>query len=181
MDRSSATKSPFSPQRTDFRSEHTTATTRLSNLSRGKEELKQVEVTQIKDEIRYLSQSDKIEIYRWLDRELVSDLPYRIGSHRSITIRQETERTWKRTVTVSSPKVSEDVPSDNQTDPQAPSICTIARTACLDYQIVHDGNDCSALRSGFRQRAFCPDPSFVNTGVARLKSQRTLSILILDI
>ena len=62
---------------------------------RGKEELKQVEVTQIKDEIRYLSQSDKIEIYRWLDRELVSDLPYRIGSHRSITIRQEIERTWK--------------------------------------------------------------------------------------
>ena len=62
---------------------------------RGKEELKQVEVTQIKDEIRYLSQSDKIEIYRWLDRELVSDLPYRIGSHRSITIRQEIERMWK--------------------------------------------------------------------------------------
>jgi IS30 family transposase len=62
---------------------------------RGKEELKQVEVTQIKDEIRYLSQSDKIEIYRWLDRELVSVLPYRIGSHRSITIRQEIERTWK--------------------------------------------------------------------------------------
>jgi hypothetical protein len=48
---------------------------RLSNLSRGKEDLKQVEVTQIKDEIRYLSRSDKIEIYRWLDRELVSDLP----------------------------------------------------------------------------------------------------------
>ena len=67
---------------------------RLSNLSRGKEELKQVEVTQIKDEIRYLSQSDKIEIYRWLDRELVSVLPYRIGSHRSITIRQEIEQTW---------------------------------------------------------------------------------------
>jgi hypothetical protein len=62
---------------------------------RGKEELKQVEVSQIKDEIRYLSESDKIEIYRWLDRELVSDLPYRIGSRRSITIRQEIEQTWK--------------------------------------------------------------------------------------
>src|SRR6478672_8198393 len=61
LDRSSATKSPFSPQRTDFRSEHTTATRRLSNPLHGKEELKQVEITQIKDEIRYLSQSDKIE------------------------------------------------------------------------------------------------------------------------
>ena len=71
---------------------------------RGKEELKQVEVTQIKDEIRYLSQSDKIEIYRWLDRELVSDLPYRIGSHRSITIRQEIERTWKENRNGEQPK-----------------------------------------------------------------------------
>jgi hypothetical protein len=62
---------------------------------RGKEELKQVEVTQIKDEIRYLSRSDKIEIYRWLDWELAGDLPYRIGSHRSIAIRQKIERTWK--------------------------------------------------------------------------------------
>ena len=52
-------------------------------------------VAQIKDEIRYLSQSDKIEIYRWLDRELAGDLRYRIGSHRSIAIRQEIERTWK--------------------------------------------------------------------------------------
>ena len=52
-------------------------------------------VAQIKDEIRYLSRSDKIEIYRWLDRELAGDLRYRIGSHRSIAIRQEIERTWK--------------------------------------------------------------------------------------
>ena len=59
---------------------------------------------QIKDEIRYLSQSDKIEIYRWLDRELVSDLPYRIGSHRSITIRQEIERTWKENRNGEQPK-----------------------------------------------------------------------------
>jgi len=44
---------------------------------RGEEELKQVEVTQIKDEIRYLSRSDKIEIYRWLDGELAGDLPYK--------------------------------------------------------------------------------------------------------
>jgi hypothetical protein len=52
-------------------------------------------VTQIKDAIRYMSRSDKIEIYRWLDGELAGDLPYRIGTHRSITIRQEIERMWK--------------------------------------------------------------------------------------
>ena len=49
----------------------------------------------IKDEIRWLNRSDKIEIYRWLDGELAGDLPYRIGTHRSITIRQEIERMWK--------------------------------------------------------------------------------------
>jgi hypothetical protein len=53
-----------------------------------------MEVAQIKDEIRYLSQSDKIEIYRWLDGELAGDLS-RIGSRRSMTIRREIERTWK--------------------------------------------------------------------------------------
>jgi hypothetical protein len=49
----------------------------------------------IKDEIRYMSRSDITEIRRWLDGELASDLPSRIGSRRSIAIRQETERTWK--------------------------------------------------------------------------------------
>jgi hypothetical protein len=52
-------------------------------------------VSQIKDAIRYMCRSDKIEIYRWLDGELAGDLPYRIGTHRSITIRQEIERMWK--------------------------------------------------------------------------------------
>ena len=51
-----------------------------------------VNVTQIKEAIRYMSRSDKIEIYRWLDGELAGDLPSRIGSRRSIAIRQETER-----------------------------------------------------------------------------------------
>jgi len=32
-------------------------------------------VTQIKDAIRYMSRSDKTEIYRWLDGELAGDLP----------------------------------------------------------------------------------------------------------
>jgi hypothetical protein len=52
-------------------------------------------VIQIKDAIRYISRSDKIEIYRWLDGELAGDLPDRIGTHRSIAIRQEIERMWK--------------------------------------------------------------------------------------
>jgi hypothetical protein len=51
-------------------------------------------VIQIKDAIRYISRSDKIEIYRWLDGELAGDLPDRIGT-RSIAIRQEIERMWK--------------------------------------------------------------------------------------
>ena len=48
-------------------------------------------VTQIKDEIRYMSRSDKIEIYRWLDGEVTGDLHFRIGLHRSLAIRQEIE------------------------------------------------------------------------------------------
>ena len=59
-------------------------------------------VTQIKDAIRYMSQSDKIEIYRWLDRELAGDLPSRIGSRRSTKIRQESNGGGRRTVAVSS-------------------------------------------------------------------------------
>jgi hypothetical protein len=52
-------------------------------------------VTQIKDEIRYMTLSDKIEIYTWLDAEMAGDIPSRIGSRRSISIRHEIERAWK--------------------------------------------------------------------------------------
>jgi hypothetical protein len=51
-------------------------------------------VTQVKDEIRYLSLSDKIEIYRWLDGELAGYLSSRIGSRRSMAIRRQIERIW---------------------------------------------------------------------------------------
>lgn len=34
---------------------------------------------QIKDEIRKLSKTDKIEIYKWIDDEAASDLLSRIG------------------------------------------------------------------------------------------------------
>jgi len=54
-----------------------------------------MDVAQIKDQIRYMDLDDKIEIYRWLDGELAGDLPSRIGSRRSVAIRQEIERTWK--------------------------------------------------------------------------------------
>jgi hypothetical protein len=61
-------------------------------------------VTQIKDAIRYMSQTDKIEIYRWLDGELAGDLPSRIGSRRSMAIRQEIERTWMTDRNIETPQ-----------------------------------------------------------------------------
>jgi hypothetical protein len=49
-------------------------------------------VAQIKDEIRKLNRTDKIEICRWIDREVTDDIS-RIGMARSIQIRQEFEQT----------------------------------------------------------------------------------------
>jgi hypothetical protein len=49
-------------------------------------------VGEIKDEIRKLSRTDKIEIYRWLDDETAADLLLRIGANRSLEIRQEIEQ-----------------------------------------------------------------------------------------
>jgi hypothetical protein len=51
-------------------------------------------VAQIKDEIRYMSRSDKIEIYRSLDGELaaISQGSDRVGQSQSA---KEIERTWK--------------------------------------------------------------------------------------
>jgi len=50
---------------------------------------------QIKDEIRKLSRSDKIEIYRWIDEQTASLFP-RIGSRRSVAIRNGIEQKCKR-------------------------------------------------------------------------------------
>ncbi len=63
-------------------------------------------VAQIKDEIRYMSQSDKIEIYRWLDGEVAGDLSSRIGSRRSLAIRREIEQQWKGYVDREGPGLS---------------------------------------------------------------------------
>ena len=46
---------------------------------------------EIKDGIRKLSRTDKIEIYRWIDEEVAADLPSRIGVNRSLKIRREIE------------------------------------------------------------------------------------------
>jgi hypothetical protein len=50
---------------------------------------------QIKDEIRRLSRSEQIEIWRWIDREIADDLVCRIGRERSLQIRQELEQMRK--------------------------------------------------------------------------------------
>ena len=52
---------------------------------------------QIKNEIRKLSRTDKIEIYRWIDDEVAADLS-RIGAHRSLVIRQEIEQKFSETL-----------------------------------------------------------------------------------
>jgi hypothetical protein len=54
-----------------------------------------VNARQIKDEIRRLNRSEKIEIFRWIDQEIGGDLVRRIGMDRSLQIRQELEQGWK--------------------------------------------------------------------------------------
>ena len=49
-------------------------------------------VGEIKDEIRKLSGTDKVEIYRWLDDETAADILSRIGANRSLESRQEIEQ-----------------------------------------------------------------------------------------
>ncbi len=53
-----------------------------------------------------MSQSDKMEIYRWLDGEVAGDFPSRIGSRRSIAIRREIEQQWKSYVDRERPGLS---------------------------------------------------------------------------
>jgi hypothetical protein len=104
LGRSFATKLPFFTSKDGFPigtyNSHEEAIESLAWKGRAK---LLMNVTQIKDAIRYMSRSDKTEIYRWLDGELAGDLPYRIGTHRSITSRQESNGCGTRTATVSSP------------------------------------------------------------------------------
>ena len=50
---------------------------------------------QIKDEIRYLPQSDKIEIYKWLDGEVEDELPSKIRLRRTLSFCQDLEQRHK--------------------------------------------------------------------------------------
>ena len=56
-----------------------------------------VNAAQIKNEIRKLSRTDKIEIYRWIDDEVAADLS-RIGANRSLVIRHEIEQKFSETI-----------------------------------------------------------------------------------
>jgi len=49
-------------------------------------------ITQIKDEILRLNRNEKLQIFRWIDREVADDLICRIGTDRSRQIRQELEQ-----------------------------------------------------------------------------------------
>ena len=67
---------------------------RFSNPTKRVRPVNLMNVAQIKDEIRKLTRTDKIEICRWIDREVTDDIS-RIGMARSIQIRQEFEHICK--------------------------------------------------------------------------------------
>ena len=67
---------------------------RFSNPTKRVRPVNLMNVAQIKDEIRKLNRTDKIEICRWIDREVTDDIS-RIGMARSIQIRQEFEQICK--------------------------------------------------------------------------------------
>jgi hypothetical protein len=67
---------------------------RFSNPTKRVRPVNLMNVAQIKDEIRKLNRTDKIEICRWIDREVRDDIS-RIGMARSIQIRQEFEQICK--------------------------------------------------------------------------------------
>ncbi len=52
---------------------------------------------QIKDEIRSLKSSERIELYKWLDYDVATDFYSRIGADRSLEIRQAIEHNLKVT------------------------------------------------------------------------------------
>jgi hypothetical protein len=54
-----------------------------------------VNATQIKEEIRKLGRVERIEIFRWMDREVAEDLTFRIGMDRARQIRQEFDSLFK--------------------------------------------------------------------------------------
>jgi len=53
---------------------------------------------QIKDEIRSLKSSERMELYIWLDYDVATDFCSRIGADRSLEIRHAIEQNMKDTV-----------------------------------------------------------------------------------
>ena len=53
---------------------------------------------QIKDEIRSLKSSERMELYLWLDYDAATDFCSRIGADRSLEIRHAIEQNMKDTV-----------------------------------------------------------------------------------
>jgi len=53
---------------------------------------------QIKDEIRSLKSSERIELYIWLDYDVATDFCSRIGADRALEIRHAIEQNMKDTV-----------------------------------------------------------------------------------
>jgi hypothetical protein len=51
---------------------------------------------QIKDEIRSLSSSERIELYKWLDYGVANDFCPRIGVDRSLEIRRAIEQKFPK-------------------------------------------------------------------------------------
>ena len=57
-----------------------------------------ITLEQIKDEIRSLRSSERIELYIWLDYDVATDFCSRIGADRSLEIRHAIEQNMKDTV-----------------------------------------------------------------------------------
>jgi hypothetical protein len=72
---------------------------------------------QIKDEIRSLRSSERIELYRWLDYGEATDFCSRIGMDRSLEIRHAIEQNMKLTVRSSLTEGSHP-PSDLKLNPK---------------------------------------------------------------
>ena len=62
---------------------------------------------QIKDEIRSLRSSERIELYKWLDYDVATDFCPRIGVDRSLEIRHSIEQKFPKSEELASPKFND--------------------------------------------------------------------------
>ena len=73
-------------------------------------------VAQIKEEILKLNRTDKVEIFKWIDRVAVASDLTRIGAYRSIQIRREIE---ERLLKVTLPKKRVSLSNEEQSTSRA--------------------------------------------------------------